>query len=140
MKTANVKAVIDFPSRNRCLIHIYSQRAAGEKWNLGNSSLLLNHDKLAIVNPELVFQRVKYSTKNYKPIRMVNMFQNKTIAFQIELINDNVSGKLANTNWEKILTVQFDLKNHNLDLNWRSLDTALVDDHKLPINTRYTIE
>jgi len=134
--TARVKAVLEYPSKKRCILHIYIQRVKG-KFNMGNSSFLLNHDKDSIVNPNLVFQRKKYSTGDYKKIELVSMLQNKVIALQLRCTGE---GKLVNINYEKILSVEFQLVSKNINLSWRLQDTAVVDHHYLAVDTVFKIE
>lgn len=134
--TARVKAVLEYPSKKRCILHIYVQRVKG-KFNMGNSSFLLNHDQYSIVNPKLIFQRKKYSTGDYKKIEMVSIFQNKVIALQLRCTGD---GKLVSLNYEKILSVEFELVSKNIDLSWRMQDTAVVDNHYLAVDTVFKIE
>lgn len=138
MKTSNVTLV--YSQRGKKLqLHVYIKRTSAEVFNLGNSSFLINYAKNSLNTPKLTFSRKKYSSESYKPIWIKEVLIGRCLGIQVECTG---LGKpvLSSGKWgEKLATVEMTMNNEDYNLQWRSLDTAVLTPDHQPVETIYNI-
>lgn len=135
-KQAEVLASVTYPEKNICEIDIKIKRLK-DNWAVGNASFLINHDRINLANPELIYSNPKYSSGEYEPLQVIPLLQNRILAIQLRC---NLLGSIPELlKYETICTIRMDVIATPLNLKWRSQDTALVTPGFITINTNYII-
>lgn len=133
MKSAKVYCEAMRSGKDKAILNFKIDRTSKDKFNMGNSSLLINFNKLIYSNPICTYQNKTYSSGDYEPISTVVLFA-RVLSLQFRC---NGTGKEVSDRLTKLVTVEFDLKGKIEGLSWRAIDTAIVTPQFETINTEY---
>ena len=144
MRTANVVAVIESLIRVY-RVHIFIKRTSTEVFNLGTSSFLLNYNKGTLLNPELIWGRLKYDSKDYDHIWISEVIAGRCVGIQVTC---HGKGQDVSESYERICTVKWSFaKNktkyftaNDVNLSWRMLDTATLTPEHGHIDVNYIVD
>lgn len=138
MKTSNVTLVYS-QSRKKLKLHVYIKRTSAEVFNLGTSSFLINYLRNSLNSQKLIFTRKKYSSGSYKPIWSKEVLIGRCLGIQVECTGLGKPVLTSGKYGEKLATVEMTMNNEDYNLQWRSLDTAVLTPDYQPVETTYNI-
>jgi hypothetical protein len=136
MKTANIKLRVKY-SNGKATLDFFFERTSKEVFNMGNTSLLVNFNKLALSNPVVTYRNPRYTKAGYEEIEMIILL-NRILGIQFRC-SDGI-GKEVSTDLIKLISVEFDVSSLDTNLNFRLIDTAVVTPNFLEVQTNYSIE